>query len=66
MKLVHKDTGNEVKVGDTVTSFRGDETTVRYFAEPHKPSSQGKLTVASGFEYYVGVYGLQWIDRGDR
>lgn len=66
MKLVHKDTGKEVEVGDTVTSFRGDFATVRFFQKPHKPSSSGKFTTGGGFEYYVGVFGLEWIDREDR
>lgn len=71
MRLVYKGTEKEVKVGDVVTDFRGDKATVKYFREPHKPSSEGKITVTEdgsdwSAEYYVSVYGLEWIDREDR
>lgn len=71
MRLVYKATGEEVKVGDVVTTFRGKKCEVKYFREPHKPSSEGKVTVkeeGSSFcmEYYVSVIGAEWIEREDR
>ena len=70
MKLVYKATGNEVKVGDVVETSKGDKVTVKYFAEPHKPSSSGKVYVEHengfGMEYFVSVIGAEWIEREDR
>ena len=66
MRLIHKNTGKLVEVGDTITNFRGEETVIKSFSEPHKPSSQGKVFTATGYEYYVGVYDMKWVDRDDR
>lgn len=71
MRLVYKATGKEVKVGDIATTFRGKKCEVKYFREPHKPSSEGKITVQEEgcsfcSEYYVGVIGAEWIEREDR
>lgn len=71
MRLVYKGTDKEVKVGDIVTDFRGEDSIVSYFAEPNKPSSEGKITVKRteddfGREYYVSCFGLEWIEREDR
>jgi hypothetical protein len=65
MKLIHLNTGLPVVVGDTVFNFRGEETTVVSFVKPHKPDSSGHVTTGLGY-HYVGVYGLEWIDREDR
>lgn len=71
MRLVYKATGKEVKVGDIVTTSRGDKCEVKYFRQPHKPSSSGKVTVQfegsnSSMEYYVSVIGAEWIEIEDR
>lgn len=69
MRLIYKETGEEVKVGDTVRTGRGEEVRVTHFAPPHKPSSSGKVSVAAdqyNAEYYVGVIGAEWIEREDR
>lgn len=75
MKLINRLTGQEVKVGDTVYDVRdGDEYTVDFFREPHKACSEGKISVKqtgaeeyfSSMEYYVSVFGLEWIEREDR
>ena len=71
MRLVYKVTGKEVKVGDIVTTFRGDKCEVKYFRPPHKSSSSGKVTVQLegsnlSMEYYVSVIGAEWIEREDR
>lgn len=64
-----------VKVGDQVvldTSTGDDGTRVKvaYFRPPHKPSSEGKITVefpdGSHREFYVSVLGMIWINREDR
>lgn len=65
MRLVVQATGEEAKIGQT---YNGHLLT--YFRRPHKPSSSGKCSVMdeSGQtrEYYVGVLGLEWIEREDR
>jgi len=73
MRLVYEKTGAEVKVGDTIKVERRDQTVelrVDYFAEPHKPSSSGKVTVMESTggtsEYFVGVIGAKWIEREDQ
>lgn len=75
MRLVYEATGEEVKVGDKVTTAGGEEVTVAHFAKPHKSSSSGKVTVEykaesdSRFafrEFYVSVIGAKWIEREDQ
>ena len=71
MKLVDKETGKEVKVGDIITMSDGEKCEVTYFKPPHKPSSSGKVLVKfenrnCNMEYYVGVIGAEWIEREDR
>lgn len=71
MKLVYVDTGKPVQVGDVVTLRDGEKATVSYFREPHKPASEGKVTVSHGEndmgrEFYVSVIGARWIEREDR
>lgn len=77
MKLVYTEPfkdhpkGSDVCVGDKVITSSGEPVEVVYFSPPHKPSSQGKVTVKfipSGdtMEYYVSVINAEWIDREDR
>lgn len=68
MRLVYKENELPVTVGDFVKI--GDEYwRVIYFRPPHKPSSEGRVTIERGdiqSEYYVSVIGAEWIDREDR
>ena len=72
MKLVYKETGEEVKVGDICCTCGSSQIVeVRHFNPPHKPNSEGKVTVSSighdnSQEYYVGIIGATWIDRTDQ
>ena len=70
MRLVYKQTGMPVLVGDMARLNDGTEVEITYFRPPHKPASSGKVSVkhASGWtqEFYVGVIGAEWIDREDR
>lgn len=71
MRLVYTATGEEVKVGDVVTTERGTPMKVISFSKPHKPSSSGKVFVEVvndnwKQEYYVSVIGAEWIEREDR
>lgn len=69
MKLVYKNTGKEVKVGDEIILSGGEKCKVDYFREPHKSSSEGKVTVQFGEnkfncrEYYVSVIGAVWVEE---
>lgn len=63
MKLYYKGTDKEVKVGDTLTDFRGEKATAKCWREP--THGIGKITVKIPGdvwyrEYYVSVYGLEW------
>lgn len=71
MRLVYKTNKEEVKVGDLVTLSDGEKCRVTYFRPPHKPCSEGKVSVRTDGdnfdrEYYVSVIGAEWIDREDR
>lgn len=45
MKLIDRDTKEEIKIGDTAITFRGEKVIVTYFHPPHKPGSTGKISV---------------------
>lgn len=72
MKLIHTKTLKNVELGDLVTSFRGGRGIVKHFVPPHKPGSSGHVSVKVSGDHdreaynYVGVWGLEWIDREDR
>jgi len=74
MKLVYIKTLKPVELGDLVENFRGAKGIVKHFVPPHKPSSTGHISVkvatdgpGEGEAYnYVGVWGMEWIDREDR
>jgi len=57
VKLVNRTTGEEVKVGDIVTDFRGETATVRYMNPPHKSSASGYVN-----DYYAGVYNCKFVE----
>ena len=68
MVLINKQTGKEVKKGDTIY-FERSKATVKliWLSPPHKVSSQGKITVKSnsGFtqEYYPSVFGCKYVKK---
>lgn len=73
MRLVYKATQQPVKLGDTVVLRDGQGFTVDFFSEPHKPDSEGKVTLLAegaerphGTEVYVSGIGAEWIEREDR
>lgn len=71
MRLIHENTGAEVRIGDVCETSDGEQVQVSYFRPPHKPSSSGKISVRfvgtdKTAEYYVGVIGCKWIEREDR
>lgn len=70
MRLIYEDTGKDVKVGDLVQTFRGDEVVVEHIAKPHSPASTGRVYVSrhdgSEAEFFPSVIGAKWIEREDQ
>ena len=72
MKLIYKETGEEVKIGDRVPVDTENKTaTVTSMEPPHKPSSVGFVTLKEdgtdfSLEFYVPVIDATWIEREDR
>jgi hypothetical protein len=57
VKLVSIETGKEVKLGDSITDFRGDIETLQSMKPPHKSSSSGYVN-----DYYAGVYNCKFVE----
>ena len=57
VKLENVLTGLTVKVGDKVTSFRGEVEVVRFIKPPHKASSSGFVN-----NFYAGVYNCKFVE----
>lgn len=73
MRLVYSETETPVAIGDEVIlDAPVRRYTVGFFRPPHKPSSQGHVTlylegnVRLAQEYYVSVIGARWVDREDQ
>ena len=64
MKLYYDLTGNEVKVGDKIKTFRGDRVTIHDIEQPKHSASTGRVHVknAAGIvsAYYPGVIDATW------
>jgi hypothetical protein len=57
VQLVNETTGVRVSTGDTITSFRGQQSIVRDVEPPHKPSASGRVN-----GYYASVWGLKFVE----
>ena len=71
MKLVYEESGERVDSGDHVTLRDGEEAIVEWCERPHKPSSQGHVTLrmkkSNGTQqFYVSVIEAKWVEREDR
>ena len=69
MQLVYNWNNEPVKLGDRVKLSDSTWAEVHYFRPPHKPNSEGKVTVKQGGqtrEYYVSIINAIWIEREDR
>lgn len=68
MQLVRTDTRKPVKLGDTLTSFRGEAVELVGIIKPHKPESTGRVIVQGGGQgqYFPSVFGLEWEGRTDQ
>lgn len=56
VKLINQTTGEEVRKGDTITTFRGEEQICRYINPPHKSSSVGHVN-----NFYASVFNLKFV-----
>jgi hypothetical protein len=66
MKLIKETTGQELKIGDTVKTFDGEEAVLKGFREPHKPSSTGRVYVrlserSFDEEFFPSVIGAKFV-----
>lgn len=57
VKLVNITTGEQVNIGDEVTSFRGEKAIVKSIYPPHKSSASGKVNY-----FYASVYNCEFIE----
>lgn len=69
MRLVYQQSRRAVKIGDRIELNNGP-VTVDYFVKPHKPASEGRVSVKTEqgglCEYYVSIIGARWIEREDQ
>lgn len=60
LEAYYSETGKTVKVGDTVTSFRGREHVLKSIDRATEPGRSGKVTVeGSPVSYYSEVFDLK-------
>lgn len=69
MKLYDNNTGEEVKPGDRVTTFRGEVVTVSAIYPPHRPPSTGRVCLVypdrgpEGSLCYPSVIGCTFVEE---
>ena len=55
-------TGTVAKPGDTIKDSRGELTILESGQAPHKPDSQGFVTISKDrHSHSASVYGLRWV-----
>lgn len=64
--LIHEKTGEPIKIGETLTDFRGATATLTGGNPPHKPGSSGfvfttRTPGGSTRESYPSVFNLKWV-----
>ena len=65
MKLINSNTKQEVKIGDTVTSFRGEKYEVCSWSEPQHAGSTGRMHVKGDqFDrsFYPTVFNCEFVN----
>jgi hypothetical protein len=56
--------GTPARIGQRITNRRGDNARLVGAVPPHRPGTSGKLwTEENGALYYVGVWGLRWVNE---
>lgn len=70
-RLICERTGEEIKVGDEVDTFRGDQVRVVGIRPPHRPGSSGRVIVdelsangSRGQEYFPSVIDAKIVEDG--
>jgi len=66
MKLINSTTKKEIKVGDEVTTFRGEKAVLRGSEEPKHPASSGRVYVRFDghdydMSYFPSVIGAEFV-----
>jgi len=67
-KLIEEASGNEVKPGMTILSFRNELYKFISFRAPHKPGSTGRINVehcdtGREQEFFPTVFGLKIVEK---
>ena len=57
VRLVCEKTGVEKSIGDTVLSFRGEQSVITSMAPPHKSSAVGYVN-----NFYANVYNCKYVE----
>ncbi len=61
---LYRKSGEALEMGEQVTTSRGEPATLTHGRPPHKPSSQGFVTVrfedGTVREYYASVIDAEW------
>ena len=60
-KLVDNKTGRDIRVGDTVRTFRGERAIVKSVQEPHSEFGHGGRVYTNLGGHYASVYDLKWM-----
>ena len=65
MKLINSITKQEIKIGDTVISFRGEKYEVRSWSEPQHAGSTGRMYVKNDQldrSLYPAVFNCEFVN----
>ena len=65
MTLIDEKTGKAAQVGDVLTDFRGDTSTLTGMREPQHAGSSGRVFTDEG-EFFPSVFGLKWVETSGR
>jgi hypothetical protein len=66
VQLVNETSGAPVRIGQTVTDFRGNKSILTGAEAPHKESSTGRVYAktnayaSTATSFYPSVFGLKW------
>ena len=67
MQLINTATREPLQLGDIVETFRGERAILLGMAEPHKPSSTGRVYIQlddsrASREFFPSVIGAEWVN----
>ena len=67
MQLINTTTREPLQLGDIVETFRGERAILLGMAEPHKPSSTGRVYIQlddsrASREFFPSVIGAEWVN----